>query len=478
MWPSFKFPSYPEGCWYSVLNSTRYSICLGFAVVVCQINITRTSSSNCCINIPFSVARFDKLYSDTLVEPSKVKLLINTIISDDRPRKIRSQTCNLWTDAATVVGRGCFREGRKVGCRLAKEAGAEPGWASKKCTRLWREATSRSTFRIFQQKQIVFRIRKIAFSEFVRITDFSFSELNAFMVHVHVHSAGVAVSRPTSARHQGSSAASCCQNRALAARCVCKALQQRVLCMYTNIKLWQQGDGVCFRCLHSTKTHLSHSGMDWGRSIHVPANFSLWSRVVQGLLSFISSSLQSAQVYGKRPSREPPCIFTSIIVMSCITCDLWLIWNLESWFVHVNFMTLLTSSLPVLSLWGVSICVCKPFLHRAWYECDWICRGHAAIMQTHANEAMHDGGSRGWPPWCTCSHLVELLISISVQCCTVFPFTHVFNSVGLALSRPQLGLREEHPLLEPASSLKISPVYLCRRGLYSPGGLHTSVSQG
>ena len=29
-------------------------------------------------------------------------------------------------------------------------------------------------------------------------------------------------------------------------------------------------------------------------------------------------------------------------------------------------------------------------------------RGHAAIMQTHANEAMHDGGSRGWSPWCTC----------------------------------------------------------------------------
>ena len=23
-------------------------------------------------------------------------------------------------------------------------------------------------------------------------------------------------------------------------------------------------------------------------------------------------------------------------------------------------------------------------------------------MQTHANEAMHDGGSRGWSPWCTC----------------------------------------------------------------------------
>ena len=25
-------------------------------------------------------------------------------------------------------------------------------------------------------------------------------------------------------------------------------------------------------------------------------------------------------------------------------------------------------------------------------------------MQTHANEAMHDGGSRGWSPWCTCKN--------------------------------------------------------------------------
>ena len=30
-----------------------------------------------------------------------------------------------------------------------------------------------------------------------------------------------------------------------------------------------QGDGVCFRCLHPTKTHLLHSDMDWGRSIHL-----------------------------------------------------------------------------------------------------------------------------------------------------------------------------------------------------------------
>ena len=30
---------------------------------------------------------------------------------------------------------------------------------------------------------------------------------------------------------------------------------------------------MCFRCLHPTKTHLLHSDMDWGRSIHVPAQF-------------------------------------------------------------------------------------------------------------------------------------------------------------------------------------------------------------
>ena len=39
-------------------------------------------------------------------------------------------------------------------------------------------------------------------------------------------------------------------------------------------------------------------------------------------------------------------------------------------------------------------------LRRLFVFC--FCRGHAAIMQTHANEAMHDGGSRGWSPWCTC----------------------------------------------------------------------------
>ena len=39
---------------------------------------------------------------------------------------------------------------------------------------------------------------------------------------------------------------------------------------------FMQGDGVCFRCLHPTKTHLLHSDMDWGRSIHVPAHWSFY----------------------------------------------------------------------------------------------------------------------------------------------------------------------------------------------------------
>ena len=37
-----------------------------------------------------------------------------------------------------------------------------------------------------------------------------------------------------------------------------------------------------------------------------------------------------------------------------------------------------------------------------------ICRGHASIMQTHANEAVHDGGSRGWSPWCTCIFVIPV----------------------------------------------------------------------
>ena len=33
-------------------------------------------------------------------------------------------------------------------------------------------------------------------------------------------------------------------------------------------------------------------------------------------------------------------------------------------------------------------------------------------MQTHANEAMHDGGSRGRSPWCTCI--------VVITCCSGF----------------------------------------------------------
>ena len=49
-------------------------------------------------------------------------------------------------------------------------------------------------------------------------------------------------------------------------------------------------------------------------------------------------------------------------------------------------------------------------------------RGHAAIMQTHANEAMHDGGSRGWSPWCTCIFVIP-----------------VFDRHGTGLSQEPLG---------------------------------------
>ena len=51
---------------------------------------------------------------------------------------------------------------------------------------------------------------------------------------------------------------------------------------------------MCFRCLHPTKTHLLHSDMDWGRSIHVPAqSFSIF-------------------VNGDRLSQVPACRLISI----------------------------------------------------------------------------------------------------------------------------------------------------------------------
>ena len=58
--------------------------------------------------------------------------------------------------------------------------------------------------------------------------------------------------------------------------------------------------------------------------------------------------------------------------------------------------------------WGVCVCVCvnpsstgnaADNIRQSFAATPTVlhiiqCRGHAAIMQTHANEAMHDGGSR------------------------------------------------------------------------------------
>ena len=38
-------------------------------------------------------------------------------------------------------------------------------------------------------------------------------------------------------------------------------------------------------------------------------------------------------------------------------------------------------------------------------------RGHAAITQTHANEAMCDGGSQDWSSWCTCYKVEPYLLT-------------------------------------------------------------------
>ena len=64
---------------------------------------------------------------------------------------------------------------------------------------------------------------------------------------------------------------------------------------------FQQWDGVCFRCLHPTKTHLLHSDMDWGRSIHVPA--------------------QSFSVMGRGSTQEPPCRHFAILQFRNFRCN-------------------------------------------------------------------------------------------------------------------------------------------------------------
>ena len=61
---------------------------------------------------------------------------------------------------------------------------------------------------------------------------------------------------------------------------------------------YMQGDGVCFRCLHPTKTHLLHSDMDWGRSIHVPA--------------------QSFSEMGRGSTQEPPCRLFDMSIFSAL----------------------------------------------------------------------------------------------------------------------------------------------------------------
>ena len=57
---------------------------------------------------------------------------------------------------------------------------------------------------------------------------------------------------------------------------------------------------------------------------------------------------------------------------------------------------------------------------------------------------------------------LKLLISVPVQCCTVFPFTQFWILLIWPFRpfRPQLGLRGALPL-EPASNLKTSPVCVC-----------------
>ena len=71
----------------------------------------------------------------------------------------------------------------------------------------------------------------------------------------------------------------------------------------------------------------------------------------------------------------------------------------------------------------------------------YICRGHAAIMQTHANEAMHDGGSQGWSPWCTCNFSVWTVDqAVTLRC---FESTRLPQSV-LPASEPSSDFRRNH----------------------------------
>ena len=71
----------------------------------------------------------------------------------------------------------------------------------------------------------------------------------------------------------------------------------------------------------------------------------------------------------------------------------------------------------------------------------YICRGHAAIMQTHANEAMHDGGNQDWSPWCTCNFSVWTVDqAVTLRC---FESTRLPQSVLLA-SEPSSDFRRNY----------------------------------
>ena len=158
--------------------------------------------------------------------------------------------------------------------------------------------------------------------------------------------------------------------------CVSKSLQQRAPYMYTNTEFWLEEDGVCFTYLHPTKTHLSHSDMDWGRSTHLACDHLL----VRGCFVF-SSNLHSAHAYGKRPRGEPPCILIFLlIVMSYSIYGLWLVWSLElrlwiSW----TYMTLLIWSHFIFSLRGVSMCVCVCVNHLHRCKNSFVAGGMAAV---------------------------------------------------------------------------------------------------
>ena len=86
-------------------------------------------------------------------------------------------------------------------------------------------------------------------------------------------------------------------------------------------------------------------------------------------------------------------------------------------------------------------------------------RGHAAIMQTHANEAMHDGGSRGRSPWCTCI--------VVITCCSGFAsFQFSMSDDGKRLDpRTSKSFLQFSALL--SQSVKMGTIWLSWKGRVS-----------